>query len=104
MKVSILKDKKKQELLYTTLSVMALLTLWKIASMVVEQEILIPSPEATLMEIIRIIQSPNFIMAVVNTLRRALIGFGIALGAGIGLGLLGGFSKVIYYLLTNCNH
>ncbi|MCC5909365.1 MAG: ABC transporter permease subunit [Clostridiaceae bacterium] len=101
MKASILKNKakKEKELLYTILSVMILLLLWKVASVIVDKEILIPSPESTFMEIIRIIQSPNFIVSVMNTLKRALIGFAIALAAGVSLGMVGGFYKPSYYLL-----
>ncbi|WP_028307100.1 ABC transporter permease [Desulfitibacter alkalitolerans] len=99
MKASISKTKGEKELLYTILSVIILLILWKIASIIVDKEILIPSPETTLNETIKIIKSPDFILAVINTLKRALTGFILALGVGISLGMMGGFSKSIYYLL-----
>jgi len=99
MKASILKNKNIKELIYTILSIVALLILWKVLSTVVDKEILIPSPEITFSEILRIFNSPSFVTSVLNTLRRALIGFIIALGAGVSLGMIGGFSKTIYYLL-----
>jgi NitT/TauT family transport system permease protein len=99
MKASILRSKSKKELLYTLLSVISLLVLWKVISMIVDKEILIPSPETTFLEIIRIVKSPNFVVSVTNTLRRALIGFGMAFAAGITLGMAGGFWKPIYHLL-----
>ena len=99
MKASILENKSVKELVYTILSVISLLVLWKIASVIVGKEILIPSPETTFMEVLRIIRSPNFIASVTNTINRSLIGFGTALAAGIILGMVGGFSKPIYYLL-----
>ncbi|WP_242661394.1 ABC transporter permease [Alkaliphilus metalliredigens] len=94
-----MKTKNSKELLYTALSIITLLILWKVVSVIVDKEILIPSPEKTFIEIISIIRAPYFIVAVMNTLKRALIGFVIALGAGIGLGLMGGFFKPMYYLL-----
>lgn len=66
---------------------------------IIDKEILVPSPRNTFIEIIKIIQSPNFMLSVFNTLKRALTGFLIALGVGISLGMMGGFSKPIYYLL-----
>ncbi|AOT69007.1 ABC transporter permease [Geosporobacter ferrireducens] len=99
MKASILKNKKTKELLYTTVSIIVLLLFWKIVSIIVDKEILIPSPENTLTEIIRIMRMPDFAASVTNTLKRTLLGFMIALGAGISLGMLGGFSKPVYYLL-----
>ncbi|SCY75774.1 ABC transporter permease [Alkaliphilus peptidifermentans] len=99
MKASILKTNNSKELLYSILSILILLIFWKILSMVVDKEILIPSPEKTFIETIRIIRSTNFLVSVMNTLKRALIGFLLALAAGISLGMMGGFSKPIYYLL-----
>lgn len=99
MKASILKNKNIKELIYTLSSVIVLLLLWKVASVIVDKEILIPSPESTLQEIIRIISSVNFSASLINTLRRALVGFIMALGAGVSLGMMAGFSKTIFYLL-----
>ncbi|SNS17069.1 NitT/TauT family transport system permease protein [Anaerovirgula multivorans] len=99
MKISIFKNKNFKEFLYTLLSIIILVICWKVLSIVVDKEILVPSPEGTLIEIIRIIQSPNFVLSVTNTLIRALSGFMIALAAGIFLGMLGGFFKPMYYLL-----
>lgn len=99
MKVSILKNRRFHELYYTIAAVIALLILWKLGSVVVNKEIIIPSPEKTFAEIIRIITSQNFTAAVINTVRRALIGFGFALASGMLLGMAGGFFKPVYYLL-----
>ena len=99
MKASIFKNKNSKELLYTIISTIVLIILWKILSVIVDKEILIPSPENTFIETIRIVRGPNFINSVVNTVKRAIMGFMMALAAGISLGMLGGFSKPIYYLL-----
>lgn len=99
MKISIFKNRNTTELLYTILSILLLLIGWKIASVVVDKEILVPSPEGTFKEIINILQSPSFVASVRNTLMRALSGFIIALTLGISLGMVGGFFKPMYYLL-----
>lgn len=99
MKDSITKNKKDRELLYTVISVIALIALWKILSALVGKEILVPSPEATLREIIRITTSERFLLAAFNTTKRAVIGFVLALISGVILGLLAGTSKPVYYLL-----
>ena len=101
MRISILKwrSKRRKDFLYTILSTILLLILWKVVSAIVDKEILIPSPETTFLEVIKIMGSPNFIGAVLNTVKRALIGFIIALGVGVTLGMMAGFSKPIYFLL-----
>ena len=99
MKASTWKSKSSKEWVYTGVSIIILLIFWKIAALVIDKEILVPSPEKTLMETINIMRSSYFFMAVGNTLKRALIGFIMALGLGIILGMMGGFFKPIYYLL-----
>lgn len=99
MKASIIQSKIFKEVLYTSISVLFLLVVWKIVSHIVDKEILIPSPESTLREIIRISSNPNFNLALINTIRRSMISFFIALGSGVTLGMLGGFYKPVYYLL-----
>jgi len=99
MKASILNNKKYKELIYTFASILMLLIIWKLVDLVVNKEILVPSPENTFNEIIQIMKAPYFMLSVINTLRRAIIGFLIALFTGLILGMLGGFFKPIYYLL-----
>lgn len=67
--------------------------------MIVDREIIIPSPAATLDEMIRIMTFPNFSMIILRTLQRAIIGFFIALFSALGLGIAGGYSKTFYHLL-----
>jgi NitT/TauT family transport system permease protein len=81
------------------LSIIILLIFWKVVSLIIDKEILVPSPEKTFIEIINIMQSAYFIPSLVNTLKRALVGFVMAVGIGIFLGMMGGLFKPIYYLL-----
>lgn len=99
MKDFILQNKKVKEFFFTTLSICLLLIIWKTLSLIVDKEIIIPSPESTFREMIRISSHPNFLTAIFNTLRRAIIGFIIALGLGLSLGMLSGFYKPVYILL-----
>lgn len=99
MKASILKNKKYHELLYTAIALIVLLVIWKGASMVVDKEILVPTPESTFNEVLRAVGSGGFIAAVLATLKRAIAGFFLALLSGLLLGMLGGFSKAVYFLL-----
>lgn len=99
MKAFTLKNKSFRELFYTLLSAIMLLAFWKLLSMAVHKEILIPSPENTFIETINIMKSPYFIPAVLNTLKRAFAGFILALALGMTLGMMGGFFKSVYYLL-----
>lgn len=98
MQVSTLRKNNGKELLYSISSIVALLLLWKLASLIVNNEILIPSPENVLNEVFRISKSSSFLYSIVNTLKRAIIGFLIALTAGTSFGMLGGFYKPLYYL------
>ncbi|SDY49734.1 ABC transporter permease [Tindallia californiensis] len=81
------------------LSTVILLLVWQMLAMAVDREIIIPSPASTLVEIVRIITLPNFLLIIMNTLRRAVIGFFIALTCGLGLGITAGYSKAVYHLL-----
>ncbi|MCT4509972.1 MAG: ABC transporter permease subunit [Tepidibacter sp.] len=60
---------------------------------------MIPTPKSTVMEFIKIIRSQNFIIIVLSTLVRVMIGFLISFISALILGLLSGFFKPVYYLL-----
>ncbi|AFS77438.1 sulfonate/nitrate ABC transporter, permease protein [Gottschalkia acidurici 9a] len=78
---------------------MLLLILWKVISIWVGKEIIIPSPESTFKEMIVIIKSDKFLPSIINTLTRTVIGFSFAFILSIVLGMIAGFFKPIYYLL-----
>jgi len=99
MITSIIKNKNYKEIVYTSASVIALIILWKIISIWVGKEIIIPSPENTLERLIFIIKADNFIPSIINTLTRTVLGFLFAFILAIVLGMLSGFFKPVYYLL-----
>lgn len=94
MKISI-----SQNRLYTVISIVFIIALWKFISIWVDNSIMIPSPKSTVMEFIKIIRSQNFIIIVLSTLVRVMIGFLISFISALTLGLLSGFFKPVYYLL-----
>lgn len=99
MITSIIKNKSYKEVAYTCISVIALIILWKVISVVVGKEIIIPSPESTLERLIFIIKQDNFIPSIMNTLIRTILGFLFAFTLALILGMLSGFFKPVYYLL-----
>lgn len=99
MMTSITKNKENKETIYIVISSVALIVIWKIISMWVSKEIIIPSPESTIERLIFIIKQDNFIPSIINTLTRTILGFLLALILSVVLGMLSGFFKPIYYLL-----
>jgi len=81
------------------LSIVFLLILWKLLSIRVAAPIILPSPDETIKEILRIIGEVNFFTRVGHTVARSLAGFFIALFAGLGLGILAGVYRPVYTLL-----
>ena len=94
-----MKTSISQNRLYTMISIVSIIVLWKFLSVWVDNPIMIPSPKITFFEFIKIIRSQNFIMIVTATLIRVIIGFLISFISALILGILSGFFKPIYYLL-----
>jgi len=93
---SIMKNKEK---LYTLLSILSLIIIWKVLAVIINKSILVPSPEETFKELIYIIKSSYFVVTVLGTIKRVLLGFFISFILAIVLSLLAGFNNIIYYLL-----
>jgi len=91
---STIKDK-----IYTTLSIIALIIIWKMLAYLINNEVKLPSPETTLENFIMIIKAQGFWKIVFNTIKRSLTSFFIAFSLGTILGILAGAFKPIYYLL-----
>jgi len=94
-----MKDYILRNRVYTGISIIALVLLWKFLSLFIDMEIIFPSPESTLKNLIAILSSPGFLRAVLNTVSKSLIGFFLALLLSLSLGILSGVVKPIYYLL-----
>ncbi len=95
MKACIIKDKL---LLFS--SIIFLGCLWKILSIRVGAEILVPAPEAILQNISALISDPGFLESVIHTVLRSLVGFGVALVIALIMGIIGGSFKTAYIFFT----
>lgn len=95
MKLFTSKDK-----LYTAGAVLCLLILWEVVSRAVGAEIILPPPGETWQELLRIINSENFWLAVFNTTTRSLIGFALTFLTAALFAVLAGLWKPLYYLFS----
>jgi len=76
------------------------LAAWQLLSMAVGQEILMVSPVSTLLTLLKLMGTGGFYLSVGNTFGRILLGFLLALGLGVALGVLSHFSKGVRALLA----
>lgn len=80
-------------------SIIALILIWAFVAFIVDNEVKIPSPYATLLSFIEIVRDGKFFLRLGNTLFRVIISFTISFSLAIFLGVLSGFINPIYYLL-----
>lgn len=73
-----------------TISLVSVIALWWIIS-VASPKGFIPSPPTVFSAVFDIVVSGAFLQNMFDTLRRVIIGFGLAFGASLGLGMLMGF-------------
>ncbi len=85
--------------LLTAASILVLLLVWKLFALYWHQELILPSPEVTLIKMWAVVQAENFWPSVGLTIGRGLLGFFISCTLGILLGFLAGFSAPVYWLL-----
>lgn len=85
--------------LITALSILVMILVWSLLALTLDQELFLPSPAATVQELLRLVSSAYFWPAVFATVSRGLIGFLISLLLGVVIGLLAGFSKPVFWLL-----
>lgn len=90
--------KKNKNKLYSALSVIVLLVLWKGAALLVDKSVIVPSPEETVSALWAILSDPEFFIAVGHTMKRVVIGFSITLFCALSLGFCAGFFPPLYHL------
>ncbi len=71
-------------------SVVSILAVWKLLSLLLGSEFLLPSPERTLLTTLGLFGEKEFLSVVGSTVLRGLGGFSISIVLGIGLGVLAG--------------
>ncbi len=99
MTVSTTKESNKIERKYLYISVICSVVLWKLISVWVGKPVIIPSPEETLDNLIKIIKNPSFSTIMYYSLRRMFVGFTITISLALILGSISGIYKPVYYLL-----
>ena len=99
MKISTTKNKR-----ITLLSVLFLVGLWKIGSVIIDSELILPSPESTVISVYGLFTESNFIAIIGATILRGLTGFAIsfilALILGIAAGMNDGFNAFLQPILV----
>jgi NitT/TauT family transport system permease protein len=84
---------------YGALGIVLLLGGWKLASLVISSEIILPAPEVTILKTLRFFIDPAFYHAVGLTLLRGIAGFAISCGAGVIVGIAAGSRPRFHYLI-----
>lgn len=85
--------------LLSAASILALLLVWKLLAVYWNQELIMPSPETTLVTMWQVIQADGFWQSVGYTLGRGLLGFVISCAVGVLAGFAAGFSPPVMWLL-----
>lgn len=75
------------------LSIAIMLLLWELASLMIGSEHILPGPTTALWTTLSLFGEKGFWAVVGSTLLRGLIGFAIAVIAGIALGIMGGLKE-----------
>jgi NitT/TauT family transport system permease protein len=84
--------------LLTILSFFLIIAIWKLVSLAVGAEIILPSPEKTFMAFIGLIKTKFFYIIILSSLYRGAIGFLISFILGVITGFFAGKNKRFYKL------
>jgi NitT/TauT family transport system permease protein len=69
-----------------------ILLVWKGASLVVAQDLLLPSPESVLVKLVALVTTPRFLHSLLRTFFRLLSALAVSIPLGIVAGLISGLS------------
>ena len=86
--------------LLTWASILLLLTIWKVLSLIIGAEVILPSPENVLKSLLKITTQKNFLNRLSSTLLRGILGFIISFTLGVIIGVLAGIFKTFRVLIT----
>ena len=93
-----MKDSTLKNSALMAASILVFLLIWKIASLFVGAEIILPPPEIAFKYLILAMQSEIFWPTLWATLIRGMIGFALACSLGMVVGFAAGFSRTIFFL------
>lgn len=101
MKNFIMLNKRffKKDIILFIISFIVIIFVWKIISLVMDSEILMPSPEKTFAGLIKIMAQDGFLSAVIHSVSRGILGFVISFFAGMVFGVTAGFNKVLFKMM-----
>jgi ABC-type nitrate/sulfonate/bicarbonate transport system permease component len=85
--------------LYWLTGVAILVIIWQLAAMRVNRALLLPSPTSTFLAFFQVIQELKSLLEILVTIKRVGTGFLIALGIGLPIGYLMGYSKTVLRFL-----
>lgn len=85
--------------IWTIFGVLLLLITWKLASILIGREIILPSPESTFDQLILIIKDPAFIPVMGASTKRLFLAFFLDLALAILLGTLAYIIKPLHFLI-----
>jgi NitT/TauT family transport system permease protein len=85
--------------LVAAVSVLVLLLLWQLGAMVLDAQVILPTPGSTAVSFWSIIQSKPFSVNIWATVNRALRSFIIIVSSGMVFGILAGYSPILHALL-----
>jgi NitT/TauT family transport system permease protein len=72
-----------------------LLLIWKLVSLLVKSEIIIPSPEKTILTLITLSSGTTFWICVFSTVLRGVTGFILSFMVALPLGIISGFNDIV---------
>lgn len=79
--------------LFTLLSVAFLIALWKAGAVALDSELILPSPEHTLLAVTELIMEKQFLSIIGATILRGLVGFAISFLLAMALGIIAGMNS-----------
>ncbi len=78
---------------YTVLSVIFLITLWKAGSLIMDSELILPSPENTILAVGELFTKTDFLAIIGSTIIRGVTGFAISFVLAMTLGIIAGVNS-----------
>ncbi len=84
----------------TFLSVLLYLIVWKILSLLIGREIILPPPELVIRQVVQLFQNKAVLSQVFPTMLRGLSGFALSFVLGILFGVAAGISKRFRWFLN----
>lgn len=89
---------KSRNRFYKVFSLFFWIIIWEIAALIINKEIVLPSPFRTYEALVHLVKMKVFWYTILNTISRVILGFMISLIIGVITGILSGLNNFIYEL------